>query len=1068
MVPMAPTTRTPPVAPASAAHLLAAVALALSTATGVASQELPAMVSRGGERRISAGDDSFRLSFDARTGRLAAVECGGEIALVDDPDVSSPLAFDAEAASVPSASAPWRCEGVGPGAEPDSVAISYSLGEWRGVMLWRVHPADRMLQGTLSFEWSGDAPARLHSITIHHGKVRCGGGAGRYVLAGMFPPVARDFAHFRPGRVEEGSDRTPMAVGDDGAHSVLLAHDELRPYSDYATPLVTERADGFSLSTRYESAGWIRPGEPQTVGDIWLAFRDGNAEEHLRHTGDWFRKVGMMPPADRPDWVRDIVACYSLHPCGRNDDNRCDPDGLALARSYLPFLEALGANCIWMRPIEDKIPYMPRDYFTLQPGVGTADDLAAYVAEAHSRGIRVWRDAVPHGGAADFPRALAHPEFLAWKEDGKPDAWWTYDYFAPGWISMFSDIVARLTAEAGLDGWRIDVATGSRFPNWNPAVPYARGSFARCQGALAMNRAIRAAARAVTPDAATLGETTHFSGAAVCDSIYDYRPNLLWFWRFTDTPVAKCVRDIRRHLHEIQAALPPGAVQLHYAENHDSHPSLPLFGRAGATALFAMTAFCDGYPLIYQETEDGCFEAMRDILRARRETPELLRGDADYLCVAAPDGVFAVLRTLGENASVALVNFNGRRARGEVSWPGGAFACDLPPFGWEVRRVAGDGECSQLFTNGNCAQIAHSNSNLCGSAALHGKTKYDNTVEAIPAFTVVTNENEIVVRLPGATRWFARTAEGDFESPFFVRHPRLGFVKSTVKHGTHDTAIRWSSALHPFGFTPDRACVGGVFPDGSAVTISGFDTRLAEAVVLDRVAGEPGLAIAIRADDPAGLSCEVSAGGPGGEALPSPASFTGIPELTAVMGGWEWESGGLRLAIRRNGTLRAGWLRDAASGKWRKFVGTVDIRTDTGTGWKGPFGNPDTSVCSQNDAFGDPIRFWREPDGTVHLDFGPGDLRSFGGRMAVPIWFRTRYTLRPGDSSFELESAISIERDYAAGEGEIALRVAGDEGRTYRWLTPQTTLSAPKGAWHGVRLPFGANRQPTKEKDTTQ
>ena len=106
--------------------------------------------------------------------------------------------------------------------------------------------------------------------------------------------------------------------------------------------------------------------------------------------------------------------------------------------------------------------------------------------------------------------------------------------------------------------------------------------------------------------------------------------------------------------------------------------------------------------------------------------------------------------------------------------------------------------------------------------------------------------------------------------------------------------------------------------------------------------------------------------------------------------------------------------------------------------------------------------------------------------MSVPVWFRTRYVLRPGEDDFELESAISAERDYTTGEGEIAFRLdlpqgAGsaptmeltetatpvsvfDEARSgggirrfYRWLSPNTSLSAPKGAWHGVRLHFGAD-----------
>ncbi|MBQ7666559.1 MAG: hypothetical protein IJS46_01010 [Kiritimatiellae bacterium] len=1125
-------------------------------------------VGAGDAGGAAIGSTSFSLSLDPLTGRLSAVTMDGRAILVDDPDAAEAVAFETangEQTDLRFVDNGGQLEFVD---NPSNVlVVSATQGLWRVETEWQTFPEDRMVRRRLVFEWRGDEPVRLKSVSVLDGKVPfgeagsedsgCARPAGAFILAGAWPPLSRAAAEASPGRVTEGSTYTPMAIADDGARSVMSCVDELRPFADYSVPVVTERADGFALSRRFETAGWIRPGEPQTLGDLWLSFRDGTAADHLRHTGDWFRKVGFLPPQDSPGWVRDIVACYSLHPCGRNDDYRCDPDGLALARAYLPYLEALGADLVWMRPIEDKAPYMPRDYYALQPGVGTMADLAAYVADAHSRGIRVWRDAVPHGGHTDFPRAKAHPEFLAWKEDGRPDSWWTYDYFSPGWLSMFSGIVRDLTAASLLDGWRIDVASGSRFPNWNPAVPYARGSFSRCQGALAMNRAIRAAARESSPDAATLGETTHFSGAAVCDSIYDFKPALLQYWRFTDTPVAECVRNLRRHLAERQAALPPGAVQVRYMENHDSHHALPLFGRAATTALFAMTAFCDGYPLIYQEAEDGCFEAMRRILRIRRLAPEMRRGAADYLCVEAPDGVFAVLRECGGDASVALVNFNGLAVAATIRHPYGAFECDLPPFGYDVRRVKGaplpdfDAPAWEPPAPAQAQSARASTSNEPGgSEAARQPCRAELTLrdgspasgdagggrfvvtprpetgrdaptarptvvsESLPSGAVryrvadlggfAATNLQLVVRLPGATRWFAHTAEGDFESPFVVRHPRLGFVKSTVKHGEHDTAIRWTSALHPFGFTPGRACVGARFPDGSAATLSGFDARRAEVVVLDRLAGTPGLAIAIRADSAEALSCDLMESLAG--AAPSAAyssSFTGIPELAAVMGGWLWESGGLRLAIRRNGTLRAAWLRDAATGEWAQVLGTADIRTDTGAGRRDPFGNPVKGICSQNDAFGDPIRLWRGDDGAVHLDFGPGDLRPFHSRMADPVWYRTRYTLRPGAPSFELESAISAERDYAAGEGEIALRmdlapataggaggaaprpwsvpavqVAGAfgapaafsrDGATlrYRWLFPDTSFSPPKGTWHGVRLLIDTHPQATTQKEQT-
>ena len=1060
---------------------------------------------------VTIGTDAFRVRINAATGRLADIASNGKTLLADDPDLPAPLAFDGADIGA-QGDAPWSCGGV---RKTDDLAaiVEWALGPWRGTMEWQVHPGDRMVQRIFSFEWTGDEPVRLHRFEVFNGKLGCPGGRGRYLLPGKFPPLRRDAPDFRPGHVEEGAIHTPVAVGDNGDTSVLTAVDELVPYADFSVPRVIERRDGFSLTTRFETSGWMHRGAPQRVGDVWLCFRDGDAESHLRHADEWCRKVGTMPPPDRPDWM-ETLALYSMHPCGRGEDNRSDPDGLALSTRYLPYLEALGVNCVWMRPIEDQSPYVPRDYFAFQPGVGGADDLKAYVAAAHQLGIRVWRDAVVHGGRADSPRAKAHPEWLAWREDGRPDHVWTYDYSHPGWIATFSNIVGRLTQDYALDGWRIDVASGSRGPNWNPATPAPRGSFARCQGGLAQQRAIRAAARAATPGAATLAESTFASSACTSDALYDYRPNLVWFFRFTDTETAECVRNIRRFLHEQQCVMPPGTLLMHYEENHDTLPAPLLFGRAAANALFAMTAWIRGFPLIPDEGEDGCFETWRRILRIRREIPEITRGTCDYDAVSAPDGVFACLRECEEGASLVLVNFNGRRTRGLVSHPGGKVEIDLAPFAYEVRRVRGaplpdfDEPAWTPPGVGTDAPVTVELRRCDGSPLAAGDYTIENEETADGTRYRVADlgglaaaDVQLVIRMPGTERWFAHAADGDFESPFIVRHPGWNKVTSDLFHRPREGAVRWRSSLHPFGFTPDRACVGGTRGD-DAWRVFGIDPAKAEAFLLDRLGPDPGLAVAIRAETSETLSCEVSllsaaccSNGAQQQADDSKDSFTGLPELTTVMAGWEWESGDLRVRIQRNGTLRGVWRREGPDAPWRRILSEASVETDTGIGRRAMFGGPGARECKQSLEFDCPMSFWRKPDGTIHLDFGPGDLRAYGrsAMMVSPIWFRTRYTLRPGADAFGFESAVSVERDFAAGEGTLALHLdfengdpeahiadmssygadpsVSDEGsrRFYRWVSPDKPFTAPKGSWHGVRLIIGAaTKNATLNKEKTQ
>jgi len=1012
----------------------------------------------------SVGNGAFRLSVEDRTGRLRAVTVGGRPVLVDDPSVSLPIAFELDGGRIP-AECSWRCDSVH-SIDEDSISVSWTSGYWRGETIWRVFPDECMLSSSLKFEWTGEESVRLLGIDVLGGMVKCNDGKGRYLLPGRFPPFSRTSDDFRECRVEEGSTYTPMVFGDDGFHSVMLCVDELASYADYSIPRVTERKDGFTLATRLETAGWMKKGKMQMVGDIWLCFREGSCDEHLRHTEGWFRKVGILPPTDSPDWIRKAVF-YSMHPCGRDEEGRADRNGLALSHGYLPYLSALGVNCIWIRPVEMKSPYIPEDYLSLQPGVGSKSDLSSYVAEAHRLGIRVMRDAVPHGGRADYARAKEHPEFLAWKKDGKPDLWWTYDYFAPGWVLMFSNIVSRLTAESRLDGWRIDVATGSRFSNWNPSIPYARGSYARCQGALAQNRAIRAAARSVTADAATLGETTRFSGAAVCDLIYDFKPNLVWFFRFTDTETADSVRDIRRYLHEQQCAMPPGAMLMHYAENHDSLSSVLMFGQEGAKALFAMTAWTKGCPLVYQEAEDGCFESMRHILRIRRKVDELTLGSCDYDSVSAPAGVFACLRSCESGDSVVLVNFNGRRTHGTVSWHGGTFEADLGPFGYEVRRVRGSTlpDFTERAWSSGCerkdggfsVEVRRRDGRIVESACRIAReaTAFAERYRVTYLDGLNARDVQLVIRLAGTDRWFAHACDGDFESPFVVRHPSWDKSGSTVYHAQQEGAVRWRSSLHPFGFTKERSCLGGICGEIAHV-VSGIDASRAEAVLLDRLGDETGLAVAIRSDDISALACEV------GTALRAEVerrtdSFTGIPELTTVMAGWEWVSGDLKVRVQRNGCLRGVWRR--SGGKWERIVRNAMVVTDTGLCGRDIFSGSGIRECKQDSEIDCPMSFWRDEDGTVHLEFGPGDLRPFGrgGKMSPPIWYRTRYAFTPGATEFDFESAVSGEREFEAGEGELALVTTYANGgrEKHLWISPDSAFSSRKGVWHSVTRRFG-------------
>jgi len=78
--------------------------------------------------------------------------------------------------------------------------------------------------------------------------------------------------------------------------------------------------------------------------------------------------------------------------------------------------KSLGANCIWLMPIDKSMSYHGYDvvdYYHVDPRYGTDDDFRNLVTEAHRRGIHVIVDFVPnHSGSQNpwFQAALNDPK----------------------------------------------------------------------------------------------------------------------------------------------------------------------------------------------------------------------------------------------------------------------------------------------------------------------------------------------------------------------------------------------------------------------------------------------------------------------------------------------------------------------------------------------------------------------------------------------------------------------------------------------------------------------------------
>lgn len=373
---------------------------------------------------------------------------------------------------------------------------------------------------------------------------------------------------------------------------------------------------------RYRVAGWqTQPDEPNAAEpDVWA--HDGQ--------GFWFRFPGedgittfayRVEPHDEPlpAWVRESVVHQifpdRFHP-GTPDGHW--PEGLDGSELHggtlrgvlqaLPYLDDLGVTCLWFTPVTASPTYHrydTSDYFTVDPVLGTNEDLRALVKAAHERGMRILLDFVPSHVSWE------HPAFRAAQRDASsPTAsWFTFEE-RPDRYRMFSGLVpsmplinsrddaarAHLLASAvqwlqdyDVDGFRVDHAIGVGMDFYV---------------------ALRAAMLGVKADAFTVGEVVDTPN---CMRRYRSRLDAL-----LDFPLSRAlmqtfakeqwdVRHFTAFLTSYHEYMRDGPGLLSFLDNHDLNRF--LFEAGGDIDRLKLAALCQftlpATPVIYYGTEIG-------------------------------------------------------------------------------------------------------------------------------------------------------------------------------------------------------------------------------------------------------------------------------------------------------------------------------------------------------------------------------------------------------------------------------------------------------------------------------
>lgn len=179
-----------------------------------------------------------------------------------------------------------------------------------------------------------------------------------------------------------------------------------------------------------------------------------------------------------PEWTKDAVI-YEVN------IRQYTPEGTfnAFAES-LPRLKKMGIKILWLMPIHPigeqnrkgslGSYYSVKDYYGINPDLGTRDDFKNLVERIHAEGMYVILDWVPNHTSWDNAMAAEHPDYYKKNTEGNfmpPVADWqdviALDYNNPDLQQYMENVMFYWVNEMNIDGFRADVAGFIPSDFWN-------------------------------------------------------------------------------------------------------------------------------------------------------------------------------------------------------------------------------------------------------------------------------------------------------------------------------------------------------------------------------------------------------------------------------------------------------------------------------------------------------------------------------------------------------------------------------------------------------------------------
>ncbi len=284
------------------------------------------------------------------------------------------------------------------------------------------------------------------------------------------------------------------------------------------------------------------------------------------------------------------------------------PEGTFKAvQKQLARLDTLGIDILWLMPIYPRgdtmhSPYASMNFRDVNPAYGTVDDLKAFVAAAHERGMKVWLDWVPNHVAVENPWVKEHPEYFTKDAKGQmihPHGWgdvYELNYQNQGLVDEMSGAMKFWISECDVDGFRCDYVSSPTIP-----VSYWQNIIAELKSRSGKTVEFLSETDISNPENIRIDS---------CGFDYDYAWDFqgAMAWKFKDSDQADSLKVICDRFLEGTKAIKNR--RMVYLTNHDQNyndggHTLKDFYGDNRYALTVLEFTFKGMPLLYQGQEIG-------------------------------------------------------------------------------------------------------------------------------------------------------------------------------------------------------------------------------------------------------------------------------------------------------------------------------------------------------------------------------------------------------------------------------------------------------------------------------